>query len=191
QRSNLGLPSPEAHIETSSRPGVAAINPPDYGTLVGELLDFLAGHTDTVVRRLESQMRAAATELEFEKAARLRDQLASVRKAIERQQMVGDKDEDYDAIGIAEDDLEASIQVFNVRRGRMVGRKGLVLEKVEELSPEALSARILERLYGDASADDVPKEVLIPVEPEELELYEEFLSHVRGSRVRIRVPKRG
>ena len=136
-------------------------------------------------------MRAAATELEFEKAARLRDQLASVRKAIERQQMVGERDEDYDAIGLAEDDLEASIQVFNVRRGRMVGRKGLVLEKVEELSPEAQSARILEMLYGDAQPEDVPKEVLTPVEPEELELYEEFLSHVRGSRVRIRVPKRG
>ena len=187
----LGRPCLYAHIEKCSAPCVDAISPPDYETLVGELLDFLDGHTDTVVRRLESQMRAAATELEFEKAARLRDQLASVRKAIERQQMVGDKDEDYDAIGIAEDDLEASIQVFNVRRGRMVGRKGLVLEKVEELSPEALSARILEMLYGDASADDVPKEVLIPVEPEELELYEEFLSHVRGSRVRIRVPKRG
>ncbi len=136
-------------------------------------------------------MRQAASELEFERAARLRDQLTSVRKAIERQQMVGDKDEDYDAIGLAEDDLEASIQVFNVRRGRMVGRKGLVLEKVEELSPEAQSARILEMLYGDAQAEDVPKEVLLPVEPEELELYEEFLCHVRGSKVRIRVPKRG
>jgi excinuclease ABC subunit C len=73
----------------------------------------------------------------------------------------------------------------------MVGRKGLVLEKVEELSPTAQSARILEMLYGDAQADDVPKEVLLPVEPEELELYEEFLCHVRGSKVRIRVPKRG
>ena len=135
-------------------------------------------------------MQAAASELEFERAARLRDQLGSVRKAIERQQMVGDKDEDYDAIGLAEDDLEASIQVFNVRRGRMVGRKGLVLEKVED-SRRRPSSYILEMLYGDAAPEDVPKEVLLPVEPDDLALYEEFLCHVRGSKVRIRVPKRG
>jgi excinuclease ABC subunit C len=187
----LGRPCLYAHIEKCSAPCVEAISPSDYETLVGELLDFLDGHSEKIIDRLETEMRQAASELEFERAARLRDQLGSVRKAIERQQMVGDKDEDYDAIGLAEDDLEASIQVFNVRRGRMVGRKGLVLEKVEELSPEALSARILEMLYGDASAEDVPKEVLMPVEPEDLELYEEFLCHVRGSKVRIRVPKRG
>ena len=131
----LGRPCLYAHIEKCSAPCVDAITPADYETLVGELLDFLDGHTETIVERLETEMKAAASELEFERAARLRDQLSSVRKAIERQQMVGDKDEDYDAIGLAEDDLEASIQVFNVRRGRMVGRKGLVLEKVEELSP--------------------------------------------------------
>ncbi|MDQ1568174.1 MAG: excinuclease subunit, partial [Actinomycetota bacterium] len=187
----LGRPCLYAHIEKCSAPCVAAISPPDYGTLVGELLDFLDGHSETIVERLEAQMKAAASELEFERAARLRDQLASVRKAIERQQMVGDKDEDYDAIGLAEDDLEASIQVFMVRRGRMVGRKGLVLEKVEELAPAALSAYILEMLYGDATPEDVPKEVLVPVDPEDLDLYEEFLCHVRGSKVRIRVPKRG
>jgi excinuclease ABC subunit C len=187
----LGRPCLYAHIEKCSAPCVDAVTPADYETLVGELLDFLDGRTETIVERLEEQMKAAAGELEFERAARLRDQLTSVRKAIERQQMVGDKNEDYDAIGLAEDDLEASIQVFNVRRGRMVGRKGLVLEKVEELTPAGQSARILEMLYGDAQADDVPKEVLIPVEPEELDLYEEFLSHVRGSKVRIRVPQRG
>jgi excinuclease ABC subunit C len=187
----LGRPCLYAHIEKCSAPCVDAISPADYQALVGELLDFLDGHTDTILERLDKEMREAASELEFERAARLRDQITSVRKAIERQQMVGDKNEDYDAIGLAEDDLEASIQVFNVRRGRMVGRKGLVLEKVEELTPAGQSARILEMLYGDAQAEDVPKEVLLPVEPEELELYEEFLCHVRGSRVRIRVPQRG
>ena len=187
----LGRPCLYAHIEKCSAPCVDAIGPADYQTLVGELLDFLDGHTDAILERLDKSMREAASDLEFERAARLRDQITSVRKAIERQQMVGDKNEDYDAIGLAEDDLEASVQVFNVRRGRMVGRKGLVLEKVEELTPAAQSARILEMLYGDAQAEDVPKEVLLPVEPEELELYEEFLCHVRGSRVRIRVPQRG
>ncbi|MGH8975745.1 MAG: excinuclease ABC subunit UvrC, partial [Acidimicrobiia bacterium] len=115
------------------------------------------------------------------------------RKAIERQQMVGERHEDYDAIGVAEDELEASVQVFNVRQGRMVGRKGLIVDKVEELTRPALVARILEQLYGDAGPEGVPKEVLVPDEPEDRELYEEFLSHVRGTRtkVRIRVPQRG
>ncbi len=185
----LGRPCLYAHIEKCSAPCVEAVTEEEYARLVAELLDFLDGDTDGVVDRLETEMKAASHELEFERAARLRDQLASVRKAIERQQMVGERDEDYDAIGLAEDELEASVQVFNVRRGRMVGRKGLIVDKVEELSRPALVARILEQLYGDA--DEVPKELLVPDEPEELELYEEFLSHTRGSRVRIRVPQRG
>src|SRR5262249_52175080 len=86
------------------------------------------------------------------RAARLRDQITSVRKVIERQQMVGAREEDYDCIGIAEDALEASVQVFFVRKGRVVGRKGLVVDKVEELSPPALVGRILEQLYGGRRA---------------------------------------
>ena len=196
----LGRPCLYAHIEKCSAPCVEAIDKPAYDVLVGELLDFLDGRTEAIVDRLDAQMKEAAGTLEFERAARLRDQLASVRKAIERQQMVGDPTEDYDAIALAEDDLEASVQVFHVRRGRMVGRKGLIVDKVEELSSPALIARIIEQLYGDAPPDDVPKEVLVPCEPEELDLYEEFLTHTRGERdgvrgpkgrVHIRVPKRG
>jgi excinuclease ABC subunit C len=95
-------------------------------------------------------------------------------------------------IGIAEDPLEASVQVFYVRRGRVTGRKGLVVDKVEDVGPPELVARILEQLYGDAPATDVPREVLVPNEPEQRELYEEFLSLTREkSKVRIRVPQRG
>ncbi|MGH8998454.1 MAG: excinuclease ABC subunit UvrC, partial [Acidimicrobiia bacterium] len=187
----LGRPCLYAHIEKCSAPCVDAVTPNDYGALVGDLVEFLDGRTEPVVARLETEMRAASGELEFERAARLRDQLTSVRKAIERQQMVGERDEDYDAIGLAEDELEASVQVFNVRRGRMVGRKGLIVDKVEELTRPALVARIIEQLYGDAPATDVPREILVPNEPEELGLYEEFLSHTRAARVRIRVPQRG
>ena len=106
--------------------------------------------------------------------------------------MVGAKEEDLDVIGFAEDELEASVQVFYVRRGRVTGRKGLVVDKVEDVDQPELVARILEQLYGDAPADDVPREVLVPVEPEQRELYEEFLSLTRErSKVRIRVPQRG
>ena len=107
-------------------------------------------------------MREAADALEFERAARLRDRLAAVRKAIEQQQMVAERSEDIDVIGLADDDLEAAVQVFYVRKGRVVGRKGFVLDKVEDLTPGELVDRILEDLYGDEPPLGVPKQVLVP-----------------------------
>ncbi len=187
----LGRPCLYAHIEKCAAPCVKAISADDYQTLVDDMLAFLAGDTAPVITRLETLMAAAADELEFERAARVRDQLISVRKAVERQQMVGTKEEDLDVIGLVEDELEASVQIFFVRRGRVVGRKGIVIDKVEDLDTPALAAAILEQLYGDASAEDVPREVLLRAEPEDRPLYEEFLTLVRGSNVRIRIPLRG
>lgn len=187
----LGRPCLYAHIEKCAAPCVDAIGRDEYDGLVTELLAFLDGDTDAVVAKLERRMQEAAGDYEFELAARLRDQLTSVRKAVERQQMVGSRDEDFDLIGLEEDALEASVQVFHVRHGRMVGRKGLVVDKVEDVETPALVGRIIELLYGDASGDDVPKEVLVPVEPDDLDLHEEFLRAGRGAKVRIRVPMRG
>ena len=187
----LGRPCLYAHIEKCAAPCVNAVTPDEYRALVDDMLAFLAGESAPVVARLEALMAGAADELEFERAARLRDQLASVRKAIERQQMVGDKAEDLDVIGLVEDELEASVQIFFVRRGRVVGRKGLVVDKVEDLDPPALTAAVLEQMYGDATPDDVPREVLVRVEPEDHALYEEFLTLVRGHKVKVRVPQRG
>ena len=165
--------------------------PAAYRQLVDELCDFLDGDTDPIVNRLDAEMRAAADELEFEQAARLRDRLTAVRRAIERQQMVADRNEDLDVIGLAEDELEASVQVFFVRRGRVVGRKGFVVDKVEALSPGGLIDRILEHLYGEDPPQGVPKQVLVPTMSDDLDTYEEWLSMQRGSRVQIRVPQRG
>src|SRR5262249_40582409 len=145
-----GRPCLLFHIEKCSGPCVKEIDHDDYDRLVQELVDFLDGDTQPIVRKLESEMRAASDALEFERAARLRDRLASVRKAIERQQMVADRSEDLDVIGIAEDELEASAQVFYVRRGRVVGRKGFVIDKVEDVDRPELVADILEQLYGDS-----------------------------------------
>src|SRR2546429_9888533 len=118
-------------------------------------------------------MHGAADSLEYERAARLRDQITSVRKVIERQQMVGPKEEDFHCIGLAEDPLEASVQVFFVRKGRVVGRKGLVVDKVEELAPAAPVGRILEQLSGDGPAADVPREGRVPAFPADPQLYAE------------------
>ena len=187
----LGRPCLYAHIEKCAAPCVGAVTPEQYHQLVADLLGFLDGETAPVLDRLDKQMHGAAEALEFERAARLRDQLASAHKAIERQQMVAAKEEDFDVIALAEDPLEACVQVFLVRRGRVVGRKGLVVDKVEDLDTSALVGRLLEQLYGDATPEDVPPEVLVPVEPEEASLYGEFLAKARGARVRIRVPQRG
>ena len=154
-------------------------------------IDFLDGDTDTIVKRLETEMREAADELEFERAARLRDRLDTVRKAIEKQQMVVDKSEDIDVIGIADDDLEAAVQVFFVRRGRVVGRKGFIVDKVEDVTPGELVDTILEGLYYDTPPLGVPKQVLVPVESADPALYERWLTEQRGANVTIRVPQRG
>jgi excinuclease ABC subunit C len=191
QHHRLGRPCLLFHIEKCSGPCVGEIEPERYKLLVGELLSFLDGETDTIVRRLEREMKEAASELEYERAARIRDRLTAVRKAIERQQMVADRSEDVDVIGLAEDELEAAVQVFYVRKGRVVGRKGFIVDKVEELSPGGLVARILEQLYGDEPALGVPKQVLVPAVPEQLDVYEEWLAQMRGSRVQVRVPQRG
>jgi excinuclease ABC subunit C len=187
----LGRPCLYAHIEKCAAPCVDDINHDDYDKLVHDLLDFLDGEHDAIIQRLEARMRDASDQLEFELAARVRDQLASVRKAIERQQMVASREEDFDLIGLDEDLLEASVQVFYVRKGRVVGRKGLVVDKVEDVETPALVARIVDQLYADAAKEDVPREILVPVEPDDRELYEELLTLNRGAKVRVRVPQRG
>ena len=187
----LGRPCLYAHIEKCAAPCVGTVTREEYDGLVNELLQFLDGDTATILDRLDKKMHEASDALEFERAARLRDQIVSVRKAIERQQMVDAKEEDYDAIGIVEDELEASVQVFLVRKGRVVGRKGLIVDKVEDLTRAELVGRLLEQLYGGLDAGDIPREILVPDDPDDVALYEEFLTTTRGARVRLRVPKRG
>ena len=191
EHQRIGRPCLLFHIEKCSGPCVGEVGRDEYLQQVDELCDFLDGDTDEIVKRLESDMRAAAKDLEFEKAARLRDRWTAVLRAIEKQQMVGERSEDIDVIGIAEDELEAAVQVFYVRKGRVVGRKGFIVDKVEELSPGGLVDRIMEEMYGDEPPLGIPKQVLVPVDPEDSATYEEWLTHLRGSRVQIRVPQRG
>ena len=191
QHERLGRPCLLFHIEKCAGPCVGEVSADDYQTMVNELCGFLGGDTDEVVARLTDEMGEAAKALEFEKAARLRDRLESVERAIERQQMVAERDEDIDVIGISDDELEASVQVFFVRRGRVVGRKGFVLDKVEDLSDGALVGRVMESMYGDEPPTGVPKQVLVPTVPDDVALYEEWLHLMRGTKVAIRVPQRG
>jgi excinuclease ABC subunit C len=191
QHNKLGRPCLLFHIEKCSGPCVGEVSADAYAGLVKEFCDFLDGDTDEVVAKLQDDMNMAAAALEYEKAARLRDRLQSVAKAIEKQQIVGEKSEDIDLIGIAQDELEAAIQIFYVRKGRVVGRKGFILDKVEDLSQSGLIDRIIESLYGDEPVLGVPKMVLVPDLPIAIATYEEWLSFQRGSKVEIRIPQRG
>ena len=188
----LGKPCLLFHIEKCAGPCVGEVGAEEYAHLVDELIRFLEGDTDPVVRRLEADMREAASALDFERAARLRDRLAAVGKAIEKQQMVVERPEELDVVGIAEDELEAAVQVFHVRHGRVVGRKGFVVDKVEDLSPGELVDTVLEGLYGEGDAvHGIPKAVLVPTPSADTELHEAWLGELRGAKVVVRVPQRG
>jgi excinuclease ABC subunit C len=151
--------------------------------------DFLAGNARPVLRRLEHEMGDASEREEFEQAARLRDQLFAARRALERQEMVLSTPEDLDVVALAEDDLEAAFQVFFVRRGRVLGRKGWVVDRVEDLDRPQLIASVLEQLYMERP--EVPPRVLVPSEPGDRGLLETWLEARRGGPVRIAVPARG
>ena len=191
QHQRLGRPCLLFHIEKCSGPCVGEVQPEVYADHVKQLISFLDGDTDAVVRGLQDEMAAASAALEFEKAARIRDRLGGVQRALEKQQMVGERDEDLDIIGIADDELESAVQVFFVRKGRVVGRKGFIMDKVEELSPGGVVDRVLEEMYGDQPPLGIPSQVLVPVVPDDAETYAEWLRHLKGSIVQIRVPQRG
>ena len=187
----LGRPCLLYHIEKCAGPCVGEVEREHYDELVDDLLAFLGGDTDEVVNRLVDDMAEAAAALEFEQAARCRDRLASVRKAIEGQEMVGGRSEDYDVVGLVDDELEAACQVFYIRKGRVMGRRGFIVDKAGQLSRPELVSRVLERLYFEDNPLGGPKQVLVPDLPDNQELYEEWLREQRGSKVGISVPQRG
>ena len=191
EHERLGRPCLLFHIEKCSGPCVNEVTSDDYQVFVRGLTDVLNGDAEGITKDLEVSMREASSALDFEKAARLRDRLAAVKRATEKQQVVGDNNDSIDVVGIFDDDLEASIQVFYVRHGRVVGRRGFMVDKVEDLTPGEFLNRILENLYGEEPAMGYPKSVLVPYLPEDMDTYTEWLCGMRGSAVDIRIPQRG
>ena len=191
EHERLGRPCLLFHIEKCSGPCVNEVSADEYQVFVRGLTDVLNGDADGILKDLEVAMREASSALDFEKAARLRDRLAAVKRATEKQQVVGDNNDSVDVIGIFDDDLEASVQVFYVRHGRVVGRRGFMVDKVEDLTPGEFLNRILENLYGDEPAMGYLKSVLVPYLPDDMDTYTEWLCGMRGSAVDIRIPQRG
>jgi len=186
----LGRPCLLYHIERCSGPCVGNVEPEEYARLVADLTAFLSGDTAPLERGLEAEMREASASLEFERASVLRDKLDAVRAADAVRQMELDRPEDLDVLGLAEDELEAAVQVFHVRSGKVVGRSALFVDKVEDLTPGELVARILVDLYADAPAG-VPRQILVPTAPADADAVSAYLLDRRGGPVAVRVPVRG
>ncbi len=170
-------------------PSVTGATEESYRADVDALGDFLGGNTKPVVARLDREMREAAAREEYEQAAKLRDQLAAARRAMETQEMVLTQPEDLDVVGVAEDDLEAAFQVFIVRGGRVLGRRGWVVDRVEDLNRPELMASFVRQLYMERG--EVPTRVLVPTLPADREVLEAWLTARRDSKVTIGVPERG
>jgi excinuclease ABC subunit C len=183
-----GRPCLLYHIEKCSGPCIEAVTPEDYRRMVDGLATFLGGDTEAVLTDLEVRMWEASERQEFELAARHRDRIDDVRRAMLRQEVVTERPEDFDLIAFHGDDLESAFQILHVRKGRLVGRMGTVVDRVEELTDAELMSRVIRQLYGD---DEPPKEVLVEIEPAEKELLQEWLEERRGTRVSLRIPTRG
>jgi len=195
--SQQGRPCLLGYIDKCSAPCVGRISADDHHALAQDFCDFMAGDTAKFTRRLTAQMKAAAAELDFERAARLRDDIATLERATERNAVVLADGTDADLFALAGDELEAAVQVFHVRDGRIRGQRGWVVEKVEDVTDAELVEHLLQQVYGTAEAEGtgtasgVPREVLVPVLPPDLEQVQAWLSGVRGSKVQVRVPQRG
>ncbi len=185
-----GRPCLLGYIDKCSAPCVGRVTPEEHRAIAEEFCDFMAGNTTKFVRRIERRMQEASSTLEFELAARLRDDVGALNKALEKSAVVLGDATDADVFALADDELEAAVQVFHVRGGRIRGQRGWVVEKESEDAPD-LVGHLLQQVYGDQGSDAVPLEVLVPVLPSERDAVQAWLSGLRGAQVNLRVPQRG
>ncbi|MCB0926109.1 MAG: excinuclease ABC subunit UvrC, partial [Mycobacterium sp.] len=214
RHSQIGRPCLLGYIDKCSAPCVGRVGVGEHRRIVNDFCEFLSGHTDRFARGLERQMNTAAADLDFERAARLRDDLGALRRALEKQAVVLGDGTDADVVAFADDELQAAVQVFHVRGGRVRGQRGWIVEKPGdpgESSEQALVEQFLTQFYGDQAelngvsdrsassgrlsrdeaTNPVPREVLVPCLPPTSAELADWLSDLRGSRVALRVPRRG
>jgi len=191
----VGRPCLLGYIGKCSAPCVGRVDAAEHRAIVNDFCEFMAGQTTTYLRRLEKDMQAAAAEQHYERAARLRDDIKALERAMEKQAVVLGDGTDADVIALAEDPLEAAIQVFYVRGGRVRGQRGFVVDKVDQVTVGDLVGGFLTQVYGDVAGVEtdatVPREVLVPELPPDADAVAAWLSRQRGGPVDLRVPHRG
>jgi excinuclease ABC subunit C len=187
----IGRPCLLGDIGKCAAPCVGRVSPEEHRQIVADFISFLGGTTASFTRDLQTRMQTASDAMEFELAAKYRDDLAALQRVLEKQAVVLGQDTDADVLGFADDPLEIAVQIFSVRGGRIRGQRGWVAAKEDETKLADLVQRAVMNLYADVSAEAVPRRVLVPVMPSDAEALEELLSELRGSVVKIRVPQRG
>ena len=196
----IGRPCMFGYIGKCAAPCVGRVSAEEHRAIVNDFCDFLAGHTDQLIGRIEKDMQAAAADMDFERAARLRDDAGALKRVVEKQAVVLGDGTDADVVAFALDPLEAAVQIFHVRGGRVRGQRGWVVERGEEDGLSDLVGQFLSQFYGEqaalaGSADDavqpVPREVLVPAMPDDHVALTQWLSELRGSRVSLRTAQRG
>ena len=179
------------YIDKCCAPCVDRVDVAEYRDLVAGFVAFMDGRTQPVISQLRQEMAAAAADLNYERAARLRDDLAALTRAMERNAVVLPDGTDADMFALATDELEAAVQIFHIRGGRIRGQRGMVVERTDDVDESALMSALLLQFYGGESSESVPREVLVSQAPTDLDNLSLWLAQRRGSRVIVRVPQRG
>lgn len=186
-----GRPCLLADIGKCAAPCVGRVTADEHRDIVDRFMNFISGRTSGALNRIEKEMRQAAAAQEYERAAARRDDLGALRKVLEKNAIVFSDGTDADVFALAEDPLEAAVQIFSVRDGRIRGQRGWIAERAEDADAAALIERAVVTLYQEQPPDAVPREVLVPALPDNSEALQEWLGSIRGTKVWLRVPRRG
>lgn len=176
-------------IKLCNAPCIGAVNQAEYRATIQALMDFLQGRSDTIIKDVQTRMDAASEALEYERAARLRDQMRALDTVVERQKVVSGMDTNQDVIAFARENNDACVQIFFIRSGKIIGREHYVLEGTAEEDPAEIMGEFVKQFYDKAA--EIPAEVLLPHEIEESQIIESWLKSKRGNKVALNVPQRG